>query len=118
MLNLLNNWFVQVILGNIAWNILCRIAKYLKNYFQQLNEHASQDPNQAKLYPIDLLKKQYNICSKLSSICIIIIIVILKNNLINSELFYLLFIACIIIIFFCYILMLGAFDGLLEYFKK
>lgn len=117
-MNLLNNWLVQVVLGNIAWNILCKIAKYLKNYFQQLNEHTSQNPNKAKLYPIDLLKKQYNICSKLSSICVIIIIVILINNLLNSELFYLLFITSIITIFLCYLFMLGAFEGLLEYFKK
>lgn len=119
-MDLLNNWLIQVVLGNIAWNLLCKIVNYFKNYFQQLNKNTSQSSNATSnnLYPIDLLKKQYNACSKISSACVVLIVVILINNLLNSEFFYSLFIFSIIIIFLCYILMLGAFEGVLRHLDK
>lgn len=118
-MELLNNWLVQVILGNIAWILFCKIARSFKDYFKILNENNSKklSINYSKeLYPKELLKKQFNISFKVSSVSTITLLVILANNL-QSKFPYL-FILLIIFDFFCYLFMLGAFEGATDYFDK
>lgn len=114
---LLNNWLFQVILGNIVWILFCKVVKYFKNYFKILNEYNSKNPNNNssnQLYPKKLLKKQFDISFKVSSISTVTLLVLLANNL--QYKFSFLFLLLIIFDFFCYLFMLGAFEGSLEHF--
>lgn len=111
-MELLNNWLVQVIIGNIAWSIFCKVCKYLKSYLNDLPNNSSSNSTN-KLYPKRLLKKQFNICFKCSSISSITALVMLCNNL--QLKFPFLFTFLLIAIFFSYFLMLGAFEGAMEY---
>lgn len=116
-MNLLNNWLIQAILGNVAWILFCRIIKNLKTFLKTLNENNSKQNSSnspKKLYSKKLLKNQFNICFKVSSISTISLLVILANNL--QYQFFALFILLIIFVFFSYILMLGSFEGSLERF--
>ena len=114
-MELLNNWLVQVIIGNIIWIFLCNISKKVQKFFEYINETPASNSS-TKLYPKELLKKQFNISFKVSSISTIVIFVILANNLQYKLQF--LFILLIIVVIFCYLFMLGAFDGATEYFDK
>ena len=66
--------------------------------------------------PKELLEKQFNISLKVSSISTITLLVILANNL-QDKIPYL-FILLIVINLFCYLFMLGAFEGATKYFDK
>lgn len=118
-MDLLNNWLVQVIIGNIAWILFCKIAKSFKNYFKLVNENNTKKTSNnyvKELYPKELLKKQFNISFKVSSVSTVTLLVILANNL--QYKFPCLFVLLIIFDFFCYLFMLGAFEGATDYFNK
>lgn len=114
-MEILDNWIIQVILGNIIWVIFCKVLKYFKNYLDDLDKHNSSKKTNA-LYPKKILEKQFNICFKISSISTISILVILFNNLQNKLPF--LSISLMIGIFLCQILILGAFEGALKHFDE
>lgn len=38
VLNLLNNWLIQAIIGNFIWVILCKTSKFLYNKFNNLKQ--------------------------------------------------------------------------------
>ena len=108
-MNLLNNWLIQAIIGNIVWFILCKIVKWFRNNSKKQKVEIIKD----KSYSKSLIQKQFHICFWVSSCLSILIIIILINHLQNKI--PTLFLFFVIINFWCYILMLGAFDVSLDY---
>jgi len=108
-MDLLNNWLIQAIIGNLVWLILAKIFKWFRDNSQIKNKEIINDKEYSKI----LVKKQFSVCFWIASISTIILLVILLNQLQNKYSF--LFVFLIIIVFWCYILMLGAFEASFKY---
>lgn len=58
ILNLLNNWLVQAIVGNIIWLILCETIKYISKKMKSNNKTQVNISN--KSCSVDLIQKQFS----------------------------------------------------------
>lgn len=114
---LLNNWLFQTIIGNIIWIVLCSFSKKFKKFLKYIDETPTSNTSN-KLYPKELLKKQFNISFKVSSVSSIVIFIMLINNIHSIYPYQILFLFLIVVVIFCYLFMLGAFEGATEYFDK
>jgi hypothetical protein len=111
-MDLLNNWLVQVFIGNIAWITLCKIIKWLRI---QLNSSVTKTYQPERKFTEQFINKQFKICFFLSSVLTISLIIMFVNEL--QKQFVALFIFLGIILFFCFLLMISAFEEALEHWN-
>ena len=111
-MDLLNNWLVQVFIGNIAWIVFCKIIKWLHLKLKSSNK--SSNINEKK-FSKRFINKQFKICFFLSSLLTISLIIMFVNEL--QKQFVALFIFLGFILFFCFLLMISAFEESLEHWN-
>ena len=111
-MNLLNNWLVQVIIGNIAWIIFCKIIKWLHI---KLNSSNTNSSNTEKTFSKQFINKQFKVCFFICSILTISLIVMFVNEL--QKQIPVLFLLFLIVIFLGFLIMLGAFDESIDHWK-
>lgn len=111
-MNLLNNWLIQVFIGNIAWIIFCKTIKWIQ---KKLNSSSISSSINGKKYLKQFINKQFKISFFISSVLTITLIIMFANKLQNQipELFILFG----IIIFLCFLCMLGAFEESFEHWN-